>query len=364
MLPLGKEQPRVHKDGGAEILQRFMSDNPLLKPVEWDGRGTLCDGFWHFAFLSHREYSSGMGSECCYRGAPDNSCLTDHPELWQHTGTGDLVHIAHPYCEGKDQGFKDASESLYEKGLGGLLHESSWYYPEHSRLVVIAVPETLALITVEEAGVLRRFGEDDVWSSRRNIAMRHAVEDVDSQFWLAAAHSTAECGDSPYAAILFADSAHTERTGRFHRQAVGRLRHLGALLRDNYNEVVRVVIERSFLTNHEVRQVFKFAELEFPEGLAKVWRNQGRGWSWGYRELGIYGSEGYREEYRCVICEEWMLTSEGINMLRGMGHQHKNIDCFAEVLGFPERVSEQSWHSSPKTDHSFCSELKRMKGLS
>ncbi len=51
-------------------------------------------------------------------------------------------------------------------------------------------------------------------------------------------------------------------------------------------------------------------------------------------------------------------------MLRGMGHHHKNIDCFAEVLGFPERVSEQSWHSSPKTDYSFCSELKRMKGLS
>ena len=364
MLPLRKDKPHVHNDGGAEILQRFKNDNPLLKPVEWDGRGSLCDDFWHFAFLSHREYSRGMGPECCYGGSSGNRCLTDHRELWQHASTGDLAHIAHPYCDGNDKGFKDASGNLREKGLGGLLHDASWYYPGHSRLVVIAVPATLSLIKVNEADVLRRFGEDDEWSSRRVIAMRQAFEDVDSQFWLAAAHSTAECGDYSYAAILFADNAHTERTGRFHRQAVSRLRDLGALLRDHYDEVVRVVVERSFLTNSEVRQVFKFAGLALPEGLPKVWRNQGRGWSWGYRELGIYGSEGYREEYRCVICEEWMLTSEGINMLRGMGHRHKDVDCFAELLGLPEHVSEQSWHSTPETDHSFCSERKMRMGLS
>ena len=343
MLPQNEEQVRAHADlgeSGLALLDAFRTSNPQLVPVEWDGRGILCDQFWHFAFLNHRQYSSGMPPECCSSGRV-TSRITDHSELWQDRETQDLVHIAHPYCDGTDEEFWEGARFLATRGLNCVMSEASWYYPGSTTLVVAARPRTLDRISLID--VLDGHYRNEEWDTKRIVAMQKAGEQVDADRWFAEAQTVEADGDFRRATLLFVHATHTERTGRFHRQAVRCLREAGRLLRHHYNDAVLDVVESSSLTHAEVadvRKVFGFAGMEVPDWLERIWRN-GRRQSkckWGYRIERSESTTGWVEYYRCVVCEEWL--EEGEKLITSLGYMHLNRSCLARVAGVSQESSE------------------------
>ena len=338
MLPQNDERVRAHAEGSqsdSALLDEFRTDNPQLIPVEWDGRGNLCDQFWHFAFLNHREYSSGMSPECCYNRRV-TSCITDHRELWQDRETQDLVHVAHPYCDGTDKGFWDGVEFLATRGLNCAMSGASWYFPDSSNLVVAARPRTLERISFADSPLIY-YDQNEEWDTKRIVAMRKAGEQVDADRWFSEAQAAEARGDFQRATLLFVHHAHTERTGRFHRQAVRCLREAGRLLQHHYNDAVLDVVTRG-LTHAETRKVFGFAEMEVPGWLERVWRNSRHQNTWGYRMERSDNAAGWVEYYRCVVCEEWMADGERVDA--SLGYMHLNRDCLARVAGVPHEPSE------------------------
>ena len=341
MLPQSDRQTRINSEGDKSdpaLLQRFRADNPQLIPVDWDGRGTLCDQFWHFAFLRHREHSSGMEPECCY-SKPLKNCITDHSELWQDRETQDLIHIAHPYCDGTDEGYKEGVEFLRKRGLNTAMTEASWYYPGRTNLVVVARPRTFGRIALSELLHL------DNWTQEREtekiVAMQEAREQVEVDHHLADAEAAEASGNYAYAALLYLDTAHTERTGRFHRSATQCLRQTARLLHSHYSEVVMNVATRGLLTHAEVRKVFRFAGIEVPPWLERIWRNGRRSESWSFRMERNEADSRWVEYRRCVVCEQWMKEGESVYDFN-LGSRHLNSECLARVAGVPvEQLSER-----------------------
>ena len=334
MLPPNDGRVRAHSEASQSdpaLLEEFKADNPQLVPVEWDGRGALCDQFWHIAFLNHREYSSGMAPECCYNSRV-SSCITDHNELWQDRETQDLVHVAHPYCDGTDNGFEEGVKFLAKRGLNSVISEASWYYPGRSSLVVVARPRTLERIRL--ADVLFGHFQNDEWDTKKKVAMQKAREQVDADRWFAKAQAAEAEGDFQRATLYYVDCAHTERTGRFHRQAVQRLREAGRMLLHHYDDAALTVVTRSSLTRTEVRMVFRFAGMEVPDWLQRIWRNSRRSDTWGYRIEDSKNGKGWDEYYRCVVCEEWMGQDERVH--GGLGPMHYNEACLKRVAGVPQ----------------------------
>ena len=340
MLPQSDRKTRMNAEKSTSdpaLLGKFRADNPHLIPVDWNGRGTLCDQFWHFAFLSHREYSSGMEPECCYNTLLKN-CITDHSELWQDRETLDLVHIAHPYCDGTDEGFFEGVEFLKKRGLNCAMTDASWYYPGHTNLVLVARPRTLERIAFSNLLHLHDWIQE--WDTEKIVAMQKAREQVDVDHWLAEAQAVEALGNYAHATLIYIDTAHTERTGRFHRRAVRCLREAARLLRNHYEDVVMNVATTSFLTHAEVRKVFLFAGMEVPTWLERTWRNGRRPDSWGFRMERNEANSGWVEYRRCVVCEEWMKEGEGVYDLN-LGSRHSDRECLAKVAGVPvEKLSE------------------------
>ena len=177
----------VGADGsGLELLEDFRAANPQLAPVEWDGRGAFCRQFWHLAFLDHREYSPGMGRDCCYADVLD-LFFTDHEELWRDVVTGDLVHVAHPYSwsEGSP-GFVEGVDFLKSRGLNFVVSEGSWYSPGWTKLVVVARPRTLDRVGFP-SGVLYFSAVVEERETERLVVMARAGEQFDVDWWVAGA---------------------------------------------------------------------------------------------------------------------------------------------------------------------------------
>ena len=340
MLPQSDRKTRNNSEGRSSdpaLLRKFRADNPHLMPVDWDGRGTLCDQFWHFAFLRHREHSSGMEPECCYK-TPLEDCITDHSELWQDRETQDLVHIAHPYCDGTDEGFKEGVEFLKKRGLNSAMTEASWYYPGRTNLVVVARPRTFERIAFTELLHLHDWTQER--ETEKIVAMQEAREQVEVSHRLADAEAVGASGDYAYAALLFLDTAYTEKTGRFHRSAAQCLRQAARLLQSHYDDVVLNVATRSFLTHAEVRRVFQFAGIEVPTWLERIWRNGRRSESWSFRMERNESDSRWVEYRRCVVCEQWMNEGESVYDLN-LGSRHSNSECLARVAGVPvENLSD------------------------
>lgn len=333
MLPRNDSDVMAHATGGssdASLLFKFRSANPQLIPVEWDGRGAFCQQYWHLAFLDHREHSSGIEPECCHVSMTD-SCIYDHSELWQDRTTRDLVHIAHPYCDGEDSGFRQGRDFLRQRGLNSAMSSDSWYYPEHSNLVVVARPRTFDRIVLDNVLHMADFNcERDV---ERIVVAKKATEQFDADQWFAEAEKEEANGNYYRAALLFIDTAHTERTGRFHRRAVRCLRRAGALLRDHYEDTVLLIAKRSYLTRREVRIVFQFAGIAVPDWLERIWLNGRRSDAWKHR-WDVRGDDGELNDFhRCVVCEEWAISSESVST--NLGHMHSDRDCLARVAGVP-----------------------------
>ncbi len=340
MLPQSERRVRAHAEtgkSGPALLDNFRTNNPQLVPVDWNGRGTFCKQFWHIAFLNHREYSRGMAPECCSDDSPLTSCIIDHKELWQDRETQDLVHIAHPYCRGTDEGFREGVRFLEKRGLNCAMSEASWYYPGRSTLVVVARPRTLERITF--ADLLHLHNPNQEWDTKRIVAMQKAGEQIDVDRWFAEAQTAEAQGEFNRATLLFVDIAHTERTGRFHRQAVRCLREAARLLRQHYHEAVMNVVTRRFLTHAEVRMVFRFAGMEVPDWLERIWRNGRRPDTWGFRMERSEDGTGWIEYHRCVVCEEWMNQGERVYD-PNLGFMHPNRECLARVAGISTISSE------------------------
>ena len=338
MLPENEQRVRAHAEtsqSDPELLKDFRTKNPQLVPVEWDGRGTFCDQFWHIAFVNHREHSRGMAPECCYSNRLTR-CITDHGELWQDRETQDLVHVAHPYCDGTDEEFWDGVGFLAKRGLNCVMSEASWYYPGSSTLVVVARPRTLERISF--ADVLSRHDRNEDWDTKRIVAMQEAGEQVDADRRFAEAQAVEAQGDFQFAAQLFVDCAYTERTGRLHRQAVRCLREAGRLLQHHYSDVALTVATEPRLARADVRKVFEFADMEIPDWLQRVWRNDRRHDTWGYRMERSEDGTGWVEHYRCVVCEEWIAEGER-DIHPSLGFVHLGLDCLARVAGVPQTTS-------------------------
>ena len=339
MLPESDDRTRAHataSEADPSLLKKFRADNPQLVPVEWDGRGAFCMQLWHIAFLNHRQHSSGMRPGCCHK-SPLNACTTDHEELWQDRETLHLVHVAHPYCDGTDEGFRTGVQFLAERGLNSALSDASWYYPGRSNLVVVARPRTLDRVTF--GNLLQLFDSNEEWGTERIVAMQKAGEQVDADRRFAEAQAAEARGDYGQAAQQFVDMAHTERTGRFHRQAVKCLREAARLLRDHHNEAVLPVATLSFLTPAEVRTVFRFAGMEVPDWLKRIWRNSRRPDSWGFRMERSEDGTRWIECGRCVVCEKWMNEGEGVYDTNLGGSMHSDRECLARVAGIPAGLS-------------------------
>ena len=338
MLPRDEDVVRSHAALGnsdPSALKGFRADNPQLVPVEWDGRGTFCDQFWHIAFLNHREYSSDMGRKCCYRSSL-GSCINDHRELWQDRETLDLVHVAHPYCDGTDRGYEEGVETLAQRGLNCAMADASWYYPGHSNLVIVARPRTLERVSFDN--LLHLYDRNEEWDAKRIVAMQRAGEQVDADRRFANAKDVEARGDHSYATLLFLDSAYTERTGRFHRQAVKCLREAGRLLGDHYADAVLNVATHSYLANEDVRMVFRFAGIEVPVWLERIWRNRRRPDTWGFRMERAENGQGWIDYHRCVVCEEWMAVDDS-TLDSSLGMRHSSRACLIEVAGVPDTLS-------------------------
>ena len=335
MLPKNDQQIIAHATGGssdASLLDKFRAANPQLIPVEWNGRGVFCNQFWHLAFLNHREYSSGMSPECCHVSQTDD-CITDHKELWQDRTTLDLVHIAHPYCDGGDEGYRQGNELLKCRGLNSAISSDSWYFPGNSNLVVVARPRTFERIALDN--ILKMDDYNDERYVQRIVVAKKATEEFDADQWFAEAEKAEANGDYHRAALLFVDNAHTERTGRFHRRAVKCLRRAARLLRDHYDDTVLMIATRSFLTRREVRTVFQFADMAVPDWLERIWLNGRRSDSWKHR-WDVRDDDGeLRDYHRCVVCEEWMKSTESV--YTALGDMHSERECLARAAGVPIR---------------------------
>lgn len=330
MLPRDHSVVRRHAEmanGSPSSLEKFRKDNPQLIPVKWDGRGKFCEQLWHVAFLNHREYSLRVEPECCYDRSLYDS-ITDHRELWQDRETLDLVHVGHPYCSGTDKGFLEGVDVLAKRGLNCAISNDSWYYPGRSKLVVIARPRTLERVSIDTP--LRLFERNEEWDTKKIVAMQKAGEQIDADRRFADAKAAEAKGDYDFATLLLIDVAHTERTGRFHRQAVKYLREAGRLLSDHYHDVVLTVATRSYLTHAEVRMVFRFAGIEVPAWLERIWRNLRRPDTWGFRMEGSGNGTGWIEYYRCVVCEEWITDGDRVHDA-SLGVRHHNRDCLAKL---------------------------------
>ena len=77
--------------------------------------------------------------------------------------------------------------------------------------------------------------------------MQMAWEEVETERWFAEAQQAESDGDFDRATLLFVDTAHTERSGRFHRKATQALREAGRLLQGHYEDAIKTVATRSFL---------------------------------------------------------------------------------------------------------------------
>ena len=318
----------------ATLLERFKNYNPHLVPVEWDGRTALCQSMWHISFQNHRHNAGSNEIRCCIDSGLKN-CLTDHRELWQDLVTEDLIHIAHPYCKGEDPGFREGSKLITQKrGLNIAMADASWYYPGHANLVAVARPRTLERIDFGDS-LMHLDDSNTEWDAKKIAAMQQAWEDVESERWFAEAQRAESEGDFHMATLLFVDTAHTERTGRFHRRATQALREAGRLLGEHYEDAIETVATRSFLSNADTRKVFEFAGTKTPDWLEKIWRNAQRqeNSKWGYQFVErTSDGEDWKDLYRCTVCEEWMEPLEGIHSMR-IGMIHKDKDCFKEAAG-------------------------------
>jgi hypothetical protein len=342
MLPRNDEVVRTHatmNSSDAKALDAFMEANPHLAPVEWDGRSGQCQGLWHISFLGHRE-NAGRDEVGCCQGSNDGYCLVDHDELWQDRVTKDLVFVSHPYTDPDDPPVDDEVDFLREKrGLHVAMSTASWYYPGSTSLVVLARPRTLA--RVEFGDDLVRFDNwSTEWDTKKVVAMQMAWEQVEAERWTAEAANAESEGDFERAVLLYVDSAHTDRTGRFHRRATQALREAGRLLVEHYEDAVELVATRSFLTNAETRNVFGFAGMAVPDFIEKIWKNKkGQNSSqWGYRYVKDQSDENHGEElYRCTVCEEWMVRGERVLTVR-IGMVHKGQDCFRKAAGLAAKA--------------------------
>ena len=289
---------------------------------------------WHISFINHRQNAGSNEVDCCHNGKIE-SCLTDHDGLWQDQATKDLVYIAHPYCDGKDSGYQEGTKFLRKKrGLNTAMSEASWYYPGHSNLVVVARPRTLERITFGDS-LLHLDNWNTEWDTKKIAAMQMAWEEVETERWFAEAQQAESDGDFDRATLLFVDTAHTERSGRFHRKATQALREAGRLLQGHYEDAIKTVATRSFLTNAETRKVFEFAGMKTPEWLEKIWKNMQRQQTlnWGYRFIDDPDDKkNWKELYLCTVCEKWMEQDERLVGGR-MGAVHRNEHCFREAAG-------------------------------
>ncbi len=343
MLPKNDQRVIAHATGGSSdpsLLAKFRTANPQLIPVKWNGRGIFCEQLWHFTFLNHREYSERDDSahkvpKCCSVHL-EYDCVADHEELWQDRTTHDLVHIAHPYCDGSDDGYREGRELLRRRGLNSAMSSESWYYPGHSNLVVAARPKTFERIVLDN--VLHLWDTNEERDAERIVAAKKATEEFDADQWFADAEKAEFDGDYNRAVLIFVDNAYIERTGRFHRRAVNCLRRAALLLRDHYNDTVVTIVGRSFLTRREVRIVFQFAGMAVPDWLERIWRNNRRPDSWKYRwDVPVDGG-GLTDLYRCVVCEEWVKANEGIDTNSGLMHSiNGSYKCLARAAGVPNR---------------------------
>ena len=343
MLPRNDEVALRHatmNDPDATILEKFRADNPHLVPVEWDGRTSMCLGMWHISFINHRHNAGSNEIHCC-SDTEIESCLTDHKELWQDLTTEDLVHIAHPYCKGEDAGFREGSRLITGKrGLNIAMSEASWYFPGQANLVVVARPRTLERVNFGDSLILMD-DRNSEWDAKKVAAMQQAWEDVESDRWFAEARKCESDEDFHMATLMFVDTAHTERTGRFHRRATQALREAGRMLCEHYEDAIETVATRSFLNNADTRKVFEFAGTKTPDWLERIWRNAQRQESlkWGYRFVDDpTNREDWKELYRCTVCEEWMEPGERIHAMR-IGMVHKDKDCFKEAAGLAPATS-------------------------
>ena len=343
MLPRNDERVQRHatmNDSDATILKRFRSDNPHLVPVEWDGRTGLCGSMWHVSFINHR-YNAGSDVLKCCNETEIESCLTDHRELWQDLVTEDLIHIAHPYCQGEDQGYQEGTKFLREKrGLNIAMSETSWYFPGRANVVVVARPRTMERIDFGDS-LMHMDDWNTEWDAKKTAAMQQAWEDVETERWFAEAQKAASDGDFHKAIIYFVDTAHTERTGRFHRRATHALREAGRLLGEHYEDGIETVATRDFLNNADTRKVFEFAGTKTPDWLEKIWRNAQRqeNLKWGYRFVErTSDGEDWKELYRCTVCEDWMEPGEWVDYMR-IGMVHKDKECFKEAAGLASPAS-------------------------
>ena len=337
MLPRKDEQVQRHatmENSDRAVLEKFRADNPHLVPVEWDGRTYLCQSMWHISFINHRHNAGSNEIRCC-SDTEIESCLTDHKELWQDLATEDLVHIAHPYCRGEDEGYRKGSRLITGKqGLNIAMSEASWYYPGQANLVVVARPRTLERINFGDS-LMQVEDWNTEWDTKKIAAMQQAWEDVESDRWFAEAQKAESDGDFHMATLLFVDTAHTERTGRFHRRATQALRETGRLLSEHYEDAIETVATRSFLSNADTRKVFEFAGTKSPDWLERIWRNAQRqeNSKWGYRFVErTSDGEDWKELYQCTVCEEWMEPGERVHSMR-IGKVHKDRDCFKKAAG-------------------------------
>ena len=316
-------------DDGAAILTEFRKRNPQLVPMRWDGRGVFCRQLWHLLFLNHREYSTGLLPECCYNDDLSAS-VTDHRELWQDRETLDLVQIAHSRSDGSDEGFLRSVSVLSERGLSSGMSDSSWYSPR-TNLMVVARPRTFDRMSFDPDTVVHVVDVDE-WDAMRAEAVRRALEDVDYEKWLWEASEAESGGDYERAVLLFVDAVHTERTGRFHRHAVHCMREAARLLREHYPEVVLMVAARGFLTRSEVRGIFRYAGVEVPGWLERMWRNGSRVGPDVYRiEVGEQGTVEY---HRCVVCEEWLGPDCQVPDMNN-GYMHLDRRCLKQAAAAP-----------------------------
>ena len=200
--------------------------------------------------------------------------------------------------------------------------------------MVVARPRTLERITFGES-LMHIDDWNTEWDAKKIAAMQQAWEDVETEMWLAEAQKCESEGDFHRATLLFVDTAHTERSGRFHRKATQSLRETGRLLREHYEDSIETVATRSFLSNTDTRKVFEFAGMKPPDWMEKIWKNAQRQktTNWGYRFVDNQADgENWKELYRCTVCEEWMEQDERIYNTK-IGTVHRDYHCFREAAG-------------------------------
>lgn len=80
--------------------------------------------------------------------------LFDHKHDFRVKGLRkSLILATHPYHDGVDYPVQEASKHLL-KGLTAVVYPlgKSWYYPDHTCLIFIAIPELLNLLSLDGLG--------------------------------------------------------------------------------------------------------------------------------------------------------------------------------------------------------------------